>query len=128
MDMSFDAYGLKLISAFVCVLIVVGLLVRRHKTAHISLMVSAFVIDLGLVLYLELARGVVESVPGREMSPLLVFHLVLSTIVLGLYVGQIVTGIRNARGQRSGWHAKVAIVLLVCRVGNLITGWAITPP
>ncbi len=125
--MSFEAYGLKLISAFVCVLLVVGLLARRHKTGHISLMVSAFVIDLGLVLYLELARGVVESVP-EKMSPLLAFHLVLSTIVLGLYVGQIVTGLRNARGQRSGWHAKVALVLLVCRIGNLITGWAITPP
>ena len=116
------------ISAFVCVLIVLGVLNRRRKKVHISLMISALAIDLGIVLYLELARAVVESLPGREMSGLLVFHIALSCVVLFLYGCQVYTGIKNARGQRSAWHAKIPIWFIFARFGNLITSLFITTP
>ena len=48
-------------------------------------MLSALTIDLGLVRYLEITRVVVESIPGRTMTPLLLIHMTLSTMVLILY-------------------------------------------
>ena len=119
------ATPLKLLSIFVVLLLVVGVLNRRRIRIHIPLMATAMAIDLAIVLYLEIMRGVVESIPHRPMTPLLVFHICLSTAVLGLYAVQVVTGIRNARGRHSHAHGKVAYVLLATRFGNLITSWLV---
>ncbi len=116
------------ISAFVCVLIVLGVLNRRRKKVHIPLMVSALAIDLGIVLYLELTRALIESIPNRPMTGLLIFHITLSCIVLALYGCQVYTGIKNARGQRSAWHARIPIWFILARFGNLITSYFVTTP
>ena len=86
-------------------------------------MSTAFVIDLALVLYLELTRGVVESIPGRDMASVLPVHLVFSTAVLVFYAVQIATGIRLARGVRSRWHARVPAWFVITRVGTFITSF-----
>ena len=44
-------------------ILVVGVLNRRRKGIHIPLMLTAMGIDVGMVLYLEIRRGVVESIP-----------------------------------------------------------------
>lgn len=118
-------HPVSLVSAFVCVLLVVGVLNRGKKRVHIPLMISALAIDLAMVLYLEIRRGVVESIPQREMTTLLILHLALSTVVLALYAVQVVTGVRKARGGDSAWHFKVAFVFLVARFGNLITAFLV---
>jgi len=120
------AHPLKLLSAFVCVLIVVGLLNRRRKRVHIPLMLSALAIDLGIVLYLEIRRGVVESIPHRPMTPLLIIHIAISVAVLVLYGFQVYTGIQNAKGRRSAWHPKAATAFVILRFANLATSWMIT--
>lgn len=119
-------HPLKLISVFVCLLLVIGVLNRRTRRIHIPMMLSAFLIDLSVVLYLEIRRGVVESIPGRPMTPLLIVHIGISTIVLVLYGLQIHTGIQNAKGRRSPWHRKVGAAFLLLRFGNLITSFMIT--
>ena len=113
------------ISSGVFVLLIIGVLNRRRVRVHVPIMVSAITIDVGLVLYLELARGVIESIPGREKSPLLMFHIFLSVTVLVLYGIQIVTGIKKARGKPNATHGKVMIWLLVIRFGNLITSFLV---
>ena len=113
------------ISSGVFVLLIIGVLNRRRVRVHVPIMVSAITIDVGLVLYLELARGVIESIPGREKSPLLMFHILLSVTVLVLYGIQIVTGIKKARGKPNATHGKVMIWLLVIRFGNLITSFLV---
>ena len=119
-------HPLKILSAFVCVLIVVGLLKRRQRKTHITMMVSALVIDLGLVLYLELKRGVVESVPGREPTPLLYFHIALSLVVLILYGVQVFTGVKKKlKGLPCPLHKKAAVLLVITRLGNLITSYLV---
>lgn len=115
-------HPLKLLSAFVCVLVVVGLLKRTERKTHIAMMISALAIDLGLVLYLELKRGVVESIPGRELSGLLIFHIALSVVVLGLYGVQLYTGIKKKlKGLPCPTHKRAAIAFVITRFGNLIT-------
>ena len=120
------AHPLKLLSAFVCVLIVVGLFNRRRRRVHIPLMLSAFAIDLGIVLYLEIRRGVIESIPHRPMTPLLFIHILISVAVLVLYGIQVYSGIQNAKGRRSALHPKTAKVFVVLRFANLVTSWMIT--
>ena len=119
-------HPLKALSTFACLLIVIGFVNRSRKKVHIPMMVSALAIDVGIVLYLELTRQVVESVATRDMSPLLIFHIFLSVAVLILYGVQVYTGIKNAKGQRSSVHPKTAIVFLVARFGNLITSYLVT--
>ncbi len=116
---------IRMLSVFVCVLIIAGVLNRGRKRVHIPLMVSALAIDLAMVLFLEITRGVVESIPGRQLSPKLVIHILLSLTVLALYTVQVVTGIKKARGGASGTHRKMLIWLLVTRLGNLITSFLI---
>ena len=58
-----STHPLKLLSVAVCVILVIGVLNRRRKRVHIPLMLTAMVIDVGMVLYLEIRRGVVESIP-----------------------------------------------------------------
>ncbi len=119
-------HPLKLLSVLVCVILVIGVLNRRRKRLHISLMLAAMAIDVGMVLYLEIRRGVVESIPTRPMTLLLAVHITISVLVLILYGVQIVTGYRNAKGNRSTWHPRIAAMLLPLRFANLITSFAIT--
>lgn len=118
-------HPLKLVSVFVCGLLIAGVLRRRKPRVHIPLMVSAFLIDLTMVVYLEVRRGVVESIPQRPMTPLLFTHIILSSIVLVLYGVQIFTGVKNARGLRRPWHRKAAVAFLITRFGNLLTSFLI---
>src|SRR3990172_8460074 len=107
-------HPLKLLSVFVCTLLVIGVLNRRRPRRHIPLMLTCLLIDLTMVVYLEVRRGVVESIPGRAMTPLLIFHIFLSTVVLVLYGVQVFTGLKNARGLRRPWHPpKTAAPLLL---------------
>ena len=109
------------LSIFVCVMLATGVLFRRRRRVHIPLMLTAFAIDLGIVLYLEIARHVIESLVDRPMTTLLVVHILLSVLVLVLYVVQVVTGIKKFRGQPVAIHLKVAVVFMICRLGNLAT-------
>lgn len=112
---------LALLNFVVVTIVVIGVLNRRRQRIHIPLMLSALTIDLAIVLYLELTRAVVESLPGRPMTPLLVIHVVISTLVLVLYGVQVVTGIKKIRGQPSTIHRQIMIWFLVMRLGNAVT-------
>ena len=121
-----STHPLKLLSVVVCAILVIGVLNRRRRRIHIPLMLTAMAIDVGMVLYLEIRRGVVESIPKRPMTPLLAVHVTISVLVLILYGVQIVTGYRNAKGRRSTWHPRFAALLLPLRCVNLITSFMIT--
>jgi uncharacterized membrane protein YozB (DUF420 family) len=113
---------LKILSALVCILVVVGLFKRTKRRTHITMMASALTIDLGIVLYLEITRHVVESVPSRDPSGLLLFHIALSVVVLVLYGVQVYTGItRKLKNLPCPLHKKAAVLFVITRFGNLIT-------
>jgi hypothetical protein len=115
---------LRLISVFVCVVLVVGVLYRRRKRVHIPLMLSAFAIDLGIVIYIEVNRGAFATAQSK-MGPLMIVHITFSVVALVCYFIQFFTGIANARGKRSLTHAKVWPWLLVSRFGNLVTSFMV---
>ena len=119
-------HPLVLISAAVCVLLVIGVLYRRRSSIHIPLMLSAFVIDVSMVVYLEVRRGVVESIPKRPMTLLLAVHIAISVIVLILYGTQVYSGFRRWQGHRSRWHYVAAFLLLPLRLLNFFTSILVT--
>lgn len=111
---------LELTSCGVCVLLAIGLLNRHRKRVHIPCMVCAFLVDMGMVLYIELNRGAIKSARER-MGPLMMVHIALSLVVVVLYFGQIVSGIRKVKGKPSAWHGRTGCSLMLFRLGNLIT-------
>lgn len=116
---------LKIISAFVCLILVVGVLNRRRRRVHIPLMVSALIIDLSVVAYIEFTRDAVASAQ-KKMGPLMIVHLAFSISVLILYGVQVYTGIKKARGGVSRTHGKVMPWFLLARFGNLFTSFFVS--
>ncbi|MCH8148201.1 MAG: hypothetical protein IH987_09460 [Planctomycetes bacterium] len=114
---------IRVLSVTVFCMLLIGVACRRRKRLHMSLMISAITIDLGIVLYLEIARGVVESIPKRPMTSLLFVHILLSVTVIVMYGVQVYGGIQNARGNRSVAHRKLMPWLLLIRFGNLVTSF-----
>ncbi|MGB0714635.1 MAG: hypothetical protein ACPGXK_02080 [Phycisphaerae bacterium] len=108
-------------SLLVCILLVVGVVMRRVRTVHIPLMVSAIAIDLAMVLYIEFSRGAVKSAQAK-LGTLMIVHIAISIGVLVLYGIHVYTGIRMSRGAKvGGIHGKIMIPTVGLRILNLIT-------
>jgi hypothetical protein len=111
----------KLISFGVCVIIVIGLYYRKRRRVHIPLMASAFCIDLGLLLYIELTRQAIRTVT-HQPHPFVAVHSLISILVAIAYVVQIASGIALAKTGR--WrcvHRFTAPIFVVLRLSNFIT-------
>src|SRR6185369_11339318 len=88
---------LHLLSTLVLVLIAAGIACRKRLRVHLALMISAFAMDLGLVIYIEATRHAVEKVV-HHTGWLLWFHVLVSVAVLCAYVCQIQLGRRILAG------------------------------
>lgn len=84
-------------STMVLFLIAAGIYFRRRPQWHFRLMVSAFLIDLSIVVYLEATRQAVKKVTSQG-SGLLWFHVAVSVLVLVAYVIQIMLGSKLLSG------------------------------
>ncbi len=119
---------LHLASSLVVVLLAVGLWFRhRRPQLHLRLMISAFVLDLLLVLYIEISRHAVEKVVAR-VSPLLWFHAGVSAGVLLCYVAMILLGRGVLAGQSRSrkWHFVVGLTFVALRSLNYVTSYMVT--
>lgn len=117
-----------LASTLVIILLAFGLYHRHDKKKHIPLMLTAFVIDLSLVLIIEIQRKAVESVVDNVVhapNSLVIFHAIVSLLVIVLYIGQIITGTKIARGKRYhlALHQQMAVLFIVLRLTNYITSF-----
>ncbi|MBK8191311.1 MAG: hypothetical protein IPK79_12775 [Vampirovibrionales bacterium] len=110
------------VSSLVLFLIALGLVFRRKRRAHVALMLSAFALDFGLVLAIELNRHAVEQALGG-VHGLLLFHIIISTLVLAFYGALIVSGINWIKGKPWAfrWHRWLAAVFLLLRLLNYVT-------
>lgn len=108
------------VSLGVCLLIVAGLYCRGKKLTHIPFMLSAFVIDMMMLLGIELNRHAIDQAIHTRSS-LLEFHIALSILLVVLYFVQIVTGIRKVKGHPSRIHGKAGWLLFAVRLGNFVT-------
>lgn len=121
----FEISGLKWLSIGVYVILVIGYLNRRKRRVHIPLMLTAFVIDMAMLLYIELTRNAIQAAQDR-MSTIMLVHVLLSVATLVLYVGQIITGIRKLKGKPSTWHRIGGHSFMLARLGNLVTSFMVS--
>jgi len=117
--------ALKILSILVCIALVIGYANRRRPRLHVPIMLSAFLVDMAMVVYIELDRGAMATARAK-MGPLMVVHIALSCVVILLYLGQIATGVRNLKGTRSRWHRHAGLWLILTRIGNLVTSFLVT--
>lgn len=119
------------ISTLVLGLILLGFSFRRTPKVHIPCMLTAFALDLGLVLYIEFSRQAVERVSQEIQHPshwLLLFHVLVSVTVLVLYVVMLRLGLKLFKGEESQrhLHRRLGFCFLVCRLSNYVTSfWVI---
>ncbi len=114
----------KIISLAAVLLILLAYRVKSYKSWHVSLMATAFCIDLGLVLFLEYNRHVIpKAALAREpLHPLLSFHIAVAVLTLLLYVAQMGLGIfQGMRPYLLRVHRKSGMVFMSCRVATLVT-------
>ena len=81
----------------------VGLLLRHRPKNHMPLMLTAFVVDLGNVLLIELGRGAVEQALDAFTSGVYfeAFHVTVSVLALVGYMVAVVSGMKLYRASRS---------------------------
>jgi len=114
-------------SSLVVVLLAVGLWFRhRRPQLHLRLMISAFALDLLLLLYIEISRHAVEKVMAR-VSPMIWFHAAVSVGVLLCYVAMILLGRGILAGQENSrnWHRNVGLTFVVLRSLNYVTSYVV---
>ena len=116
-----------LVSLFALLLIAQGLRVRRDRRLHARWMLSAFAVDMALVLYIELSRGAVEQALDPRISGILQIHIAFSTLAAIGWFCLVILGVLMLRGRRHlrPWHLRIAALFLLARLGNFITSFMI---
>lgn len=116
---------LHVLSTIVILVLATGIWMRKRSvTWHWRLMIAAFILDIGLVLYIEITRHAIETVAG-EISPLIWFHAAVSTAVLVLYFVMFALGRKIiVSGNRFRLtHRNVALAFCACRGINYVTSY-----
>jgi hypothetical protein len=119
---------LHLISTLVLVIIGVGFWLRRRQNPiHVRLMISAFLIDLCLLLYIEHSRHAVQKV-AASARPLVWFHAAVSIVVLLCYVLmiQLGRGVLAGDPRARNRHRTLGVVFVVLRSLNYMTSYLVT--
>jgi hypothetical protein len=111
------------------VLLVAGWTQRRRRGRHVPLVLAGIAIDLALVVWLELSRGVVEKTMTEHFSVLRWAHIWSSTLAVVAYVPTLWLGFRMLRNSGDaalrGRHAKVAMTALVLRAIGFACMWGV---
>jgi uncharacterized membrane protein YozB (DUF420 family) len=111
------------------VLIVAGWAQRRNRARHVPLVLAGIGLDLALVVWLELSRGVVEKTMHDDFSMLRWVHIWSSTLAVVLYLPTLWFGFRMLRGAADPAvrkrHAVVATLALVTRTIGFVCMWGV---
>lgn len=114
---------LKILSLLICILIFIGIYYRKNKKRHVPIMLTAFTLDVTMVLYIELTRHAIKT-SLHPPHPFVTFHVVISVVVMILYLVQIWAGIKLYRGGKTrNFHRKIAVLFIIFRLGNLVTSF-----
>jgi uncharacterized membrane protein YozB (DUF420 family) len=118
-----------ILASLAFLLIVVGWTQRRNRARHVPLVLSGIGLDLVLVVWLELSRGVVEKTMHDHFSMLRWVHIWSSTLAVVFYVPTLVYGFRLIKGtggpETRKRHALVATIALVLRTIGFFCMWGV---
>lgn len=112
-------------SSVVLLILGFGLIVRKNRDLHIKVMTTAFVLDVLLVLIIEIQRHAVEKVVTQHLQPILLFHVIVSLLVVVGYVWQVILGrkiLANVPNART-WHMYSGAIFMLLRLTNYVTSF-----
>lgn len=99
----------------------IGLLFRKkNKTLHARLMITAIVMDLGLVFVLESQRHAINTAMNFSLGWLEQLHILFSTIATLLYFPVLFLGYKLLRAPTASqktrfWHSIIGLTAFICR-------------
>lgn len=122
-----SVYDAVAVAGWVC--LVVGWWHRRDRARHLRWVLPGMALDLGLVLWLEFTRSVIESTVEKPLGVLEGIHIGASLAAVVLYLPTIVLGVllirrRGGRAVRV-WHKRCAVPALALRTVGLAFLWAV---
>ncbi|MEM0950516.1 MAG: DUF420 domain-containing protein [Cyanobacteria bacterium P01_H01_bin.74] len=123
-----------ILSSVAILLLFVGWLNRKKIRTHMAFMSTAFVLDIAILLMVELNKSAILTTSKNLFNPqagtaLLLFHVLVSVLMLVFYVMQLRTGYLAFQGvhQTVTFHRNVGMAFFTCRLLNYITSfWVIT--
>lgn len=117
---------LHILSTAVLILIACGLRYRRTPRIHLMCVITAFAVDLSLVIYIEATRHAVEQV-ATHIRALLWFHAGVSLSVLACYGILMFLGLRMLKGRKASrtTHRNLGMTFVVLRLLNYVTAFAV---
>lgn len=116
----------KILNTIVVLLIIAGLIARKQTRAHISLMLAAFTLDMGLLLAIEFQRDAINTALHTHLKPLLFFHIGVSVLMIVFYIIMIRSGIATLKDRKhKNRHKKLAKVFLILKALNYLTSFGV---
>lgn len=101
-----------LIASVAYILMTLGVFQRSNRVMHIRLVISAVILDVGLVLFLEFTRDAVFAAMTKRYTTLQQFHILCSTVALLLYFPTLFFGWKAWRRKQKGLpYNKIHLVL-----------------
>ena len=111
------------------VLLVLGWLSHKNRGRHLGFVLPGMVVDLGLVVYLEMDRSVIEQTAQKHFSAVQWTHIGSSTLATVLYIPTIILGVRLMMGLGGSgvraWHKRCAVSALLLRTVGFAFMWAV---
>ena len=111
------------------VLLALGWTQRRNRGRHVPLVLAGIALDLALVVWLELSRGVVEKTMHDHFSVLRWAHIWSSTLAVVAYLPTLWLGFRMLRSSGDAAlrsrHAAVAVTALILRTIGFLCMWGV---
>ena len=110
-------------------LLVAGWTQRRSRARHVPLVLCGIALDLLLVVWLEVSRGVVEKTMHDHFSVLRWAHIWSSTAAVVAYLPTLWLGSRILRNSADPVlrrrHAAVAMTALILRAIGFVCMWGV---
>lgn len=112
---------LQFFSFLICLLIAAGIYFRKDRRRHVTIMLTAFGLDMLMVLYIEFTRDAINEAI-HPPHPFITFHVVISILVVLLYLTQLFSGLKLLKhGTHRQFHKFSAAAFIVMRLANLVT-------
>lgn len=86
-------YMLAATFSYICMLL--GIIYRRNRNVHVSLMNTAILLDLIVVLVLEFQRDAIDTALSMSLSPLQQLHIGFSSLATVFYIPTLIFGYRR---------------------------------
>jgi len=126
-----EAKLMQLQSFCILLLMVLGIIVRRRRKAHVRIMTVAMMWDVILILQIELSRSAILTATKALSNPLILnIHISIAVSTVILYGFMIYTGKKMLAGEVSirSKHRILGYSTFFMRVFTFITSfWAVVP-